>query len=54
LSSSCSTSATRLVIAAPICAHRPCLPTDPPNAKVTTVASSFTDATRPLIFPDLL
>ena len=38
-------SANRLVRAAPICAAGPSLPTDPPNARVTTVALSFTGAT---------
>ena len=38
-------SANRLVRAAPICAAGPSLPTDPPNARVTTVALSLTGAT---------
>ena len=38
-------SANRLVRAAPICAAGPSLPTDPPNARVTTVALNFTGAT---------
>ena len=36
-----SMSAKRLVIAAPIWAHGPSFPTDPPNASVTTVARSL-------------
>ena len=47
-----STSAKRLVMAAPICAHGPSLPTEPPKASVRTVARSLTGATRQSIFPD--
>ena len=52
LSSSRSTSAKRLVIAAPICAHGPSLPTEPPKASVTTVARSLIGATSQSTLPD--
>ena len=39
-------------MAAPICAHGPSLPTEPPKARVRTVATSLTGATRQSIFPD--
>ena len=45
-------SANRLVRAAPICAAGPSLPTDPPNASVTTVAASLTGATSQSTRPD--
>ena len=52
LSSSRRRSAKRLVIAAPICAHGPSLPTEPPNASVTTVARSLTGATSQSTLPE--
>ena len=39
-------------MAAPICAHGPSLPTEPPKASVSTVASSLTGATSQSILPE--
>ena len=39
---------------APICAHGPSLPADPPQASVTIVATSFTGITAALILPDFV
>ena len=47
-----STSAKRLVIAAPIWAQGPSFPTEPPKASVTTVARSLIGATFHGIRPD--
>jgi len=46
------TSAKRLVSAAPICAAGPSLPTDPPKARVSTVAASLIGATNQSMRPE--